>query len=132
VGASIRADRAHWSAGIGADILCAMHLREAVDLVYGLAEQFPEGSETRTALRLVARTAERGHRISSATLPAMSSAIQSVTMARAILAMALEGGKVREAAREALQLLESALGLVEKRLSTAPPPHADPLDDDAG
>lgn len=99
-----------------------MQLREAIDIVYGLADSFPEGSEARIALRKVARACERGHRVTSATLPAVASAVQSIALARAILSIALDGGgKVAEAAREAHDLLASALGLVADKLDTAEP-----------
>ncbi|MDQ3171511.1 MAG: hypothetical protein M3Q55_15360 [Acidobacteriota bacterium] len=95
-----------------------MNLREAVDLVYEAANHYPEGSRTRTALRMVARAAARGQRITSATIPAMTSAWQSIAMARGILSIALEdGGKLRPAAREAHDLLANAIKLVAEKLS---------------
>lgn len=107
-------------------MLLRMNIREAVDLVYGLAESFPPSSELRHALRMVARASERGHRMASATLPAVASAVQSIVMARAILSMALDGGgKVEKAAAEAHELLVGALGLVEQRIDDEAPADID-------
>lgn len=108
---------------------CGMELREAVDLVYGLADSFPAGSEVRTALRMVARACERGQRLTSTTLPAVSSAMLSIVQARALLAMALEGGGEAAAAQEAHDLLANALGLVEAKILSITPRDDDPEED---
>ena len=93
----------------------ALTPERALELVDEHANALPRSS-LRTALRMVVRIARTGDRISRKTAPAVQSITQSVTVARGILAMALEGGNIAAAAYEAHRLLSTALEVLETRV----------------
>lgn len=101
-----------------------MDQKEAIRRTRELALQFPEGSPERAALRRAARDAELGKRISTSTLPAATSLVASVGVARGLLAMVLESHdpiEIKRASREAFEFLDAALSSASSRIASAPP-----------